>query len=347
MNMKRLLAIMLFSASLFSAGSAAAIPGEVLEEIRNRGFVRCSIDDTPGFGAVGENGVRQGLDVDFCRAVAAAVFDDPTAIELLRISTRNKFQALKNGEIDLVLGMTTWTLHRDTALGGNFTGVLYYDGQGFLGWKKDGLSDLASAGEATVCVQSDTTSAANLQDIIRSQKLALQVRAFGSSDERRDAFLRRDCDLTTGDLSGLAAFRAVSAPSPDSLILLPDIISREPLGPMVPDRDVLWFDIVKWTLQALILAEEKGLSREQAKSALASGTADLPDAELRRLVGHDMDPGQALSLKADWALRVISHTGNYGEIFSRNLGAASPLGLPRGQNALWRDGGLMYPWVFR
>jgi len=342
----RLISLVMMLSGLLLIGQAAQA-GEIFEAVKERGFVRCSLDDTPGFGAVGNDGERHGLDVDFCRAVAAAVFDDPNAVELLRISTKNKFDALARGEIDIVLGMTTWTLQRDTARQGNFVGVIYYDGQGFLAWKSEGLVDLASAKGATVCVQSETTSAANLQDLIKSQGLDLTVKNYTSSDERRDAFMRQDCQLTTGDLSGLAAFRAVSAPVPESLMILPDVISREPLAPMVSEKDTQWFDIVKWTLQALILAEEKGLSQAILKATGPEGLKASHDAEFRRFIGIQGDLGEHLGLEPDWALQIVKHLGHYGDVFQRNLGKKSPLGLERGQNALWREGGLLYPHAFR
>jgi len=330
----------LSSLALFAVANAWA--GDVLDGVRDRALVRCSVDNTPGFGAVGPDGRRTGLDVDFCRAVAAAVLSDSQAVELLRITTRHKFDALAKGEVDIVLGMTTWTLKRDSLRDANFAGILYYDGQGFLAWRDVDTTSIRSVGAAKVCVQADTTGEANLRDFVRANELSLTPLLFASSDERRDAFLRRRCEVTTNDHSALAGFRAVTAPVPANLQLLAETISREPLGPLTNNRDDAWHDIVKWTLNALILAEAKGVS-----SATVAARRSDPDPEIRRLLGGEGELGAALGLSNDWAARAVSQVGNYAEIYDRHLGPDTALAIPRGLNALWTDGGLLYPPAFR
>ena len=327
---------------------AVAIPktghaGAVLDDVRSRGFVRCSVDDTPGFGAVGPDGHRRGMEVDFCRAVAAAVIGDPDAIELLRITTANKFAALAAGEIDIALGMTTWTLTRDAGLAADFAGVMFYDGQGFMAWADTGADSLDDLSGTRICVQEGTTSAANVADYASANGLSLTPVLLASSDERRDAFMRRQCEVTTGDRSALATTRAaLGIPIQSALIMLPEVISREPLGPVVREGDDEWLDIVRWTLFALIQAEDLGIDQ----AAVLSG--DLPDdPESRRLLGLDGGLGAALDLDPDWARRILASVGNYGDMFERHLGSGSPLGLDRGLNRSWRHGGLLYAPAFR
>ena len=317
--------------------------GVVLDEVRSRGFVRCSVDDTPGFGAVGPDGRRQGMDVDFCRAVTAAVIGDPDAVELLRITTANKFAALAAGEIDIALGMTTWTLTRDARLQADFAGVMFYDGQGFLAWADTGADSLSDLSGARICVQEGTTSAANVADYTNANGLSLTPVLLASSDERRDAFMRRVCEVTTGDRSALATTRAnLGRPIQSALIMLPEVISREPLGPVVREGDDEWLDIVRWTLFTLIQAEDLGIDQ----ASVLSG--EFPDdAESRRILGIDGDLGVALDLDPDWARRILASVGNYGDMFERHLGTASPLGLDRGLNRSWRHGGLLYAPAFR
>lgn len=320
-----------------------ASAGPVLDDVQARGFVRCSVDMTPGFGGVDENGNWTGFDTAFCRAVATAVFGDPEAVDPVRITTGNKFDALAQGEVDIILGMTTWTLQRDVARSGNFAAVTYYDGQGFLAWKEAGFSTMKEADGASVCVQSGTTSEKNLIDFAALHGLSFKVVQVGSSDERRDSFFRHDCDIMTGDASGLAASRATLAADPSALVLFPERISREPLGLMVRNDDDAWFDIVKWTVFATILAEEKGVT----KADIVAGRQDYTDPEIRRLLGLEPGLGAALGLEEDWAAKVIGALGNYGEIFAQYLGQDSPLGLDRGLNTPWTEGGLLYAPAFR
>ncbi|MGB0669928.1 MAG: amino acid ABC transporter substrate-binding protein [Rhodospirillales bacterium] len=310
--------------------------GELVEAIRARHVVRCSVDMTPGFGGVDEKGRWQGFDVDYCRALAAAILGDAGAVEPKRISTRNKFEALARSEIDVVLGMTTWTLGRDAGLGGHFVGVTYHDGQGFLAWADSGIKDLGDLADRKLCVQEGTTSADNAREVLARNGIKAVFVVQRSSDERRAAFLRRDCEVTTGDRSGLAAFAASSVGDRGLTYLLAEVISREPLGPMVSDKDPALFTIARWVLFAQILAEEKGIT-----SANVAETARSPDPEVRRLFGHDDHLHEALGLEPDWARNVIAQVGNYGEVFERNLGVRSPIGLERGFNALASRGGLM------
>ncbi|WP_169732846.1 amino acid ABC transporter substrate-binding protein [Azospirillum halopraeferens] len=289
----------------WQAAGPAAGAGPVLERVRERGEVNCGVDLTPGFSAMDTTGRARGFEVDFCRAIAAAALGTPDAIAVHRVNTANKFTALVAGEIDVAFGMTTWTFTRDTALGTAFPVVLFYDGQGLMAWADTGVRRLADAGPRRVCVQAGTTSAAGLEEVIRRDGVALQPLATGSSEEKFTAFAQRRCDLVTGDRSELAVRAATMAPGPGQWIVLPDVNSREPLGPAVAAGDPQWYALVRWVVLATLVAEARGVD-----SAGIAALADSPDPEIRRLAGGDPGFGTALGLDPRWAQRVIAGVGN-------------------------------------
>lgn len=330
-----------------SALLSAALPAQgaesVLDRVKRTGVVRCGIDKTPGFGGADAAGRPAGFDVDFCRAVAAATLGNGDAIATQRISTANKFKALADGEIDIAFGMTTWTFTRDTALGTLFPAITFYDGQGFMVWSDQNVNTLGDLAGKTVCVQAGTTSAANLEEMLaRMDGAAINVLKASTSDEKMAGFAQRRCDAVTGDRSELASRRATLAPDGKAWKILDETISREPLGPVVAQGDAAWFGIVRWVVHATILAEAKGLS-----SANIDTFETARDGEIRRLAGLDPQFGAQLGLDPRWTRRIIAQIGNYGEIFSRNLGANSSIGLERGSNNLWTNKGLHYPAALR
>ncbi len=286
---------------------------------------------TPGFSGISENGTATGFDVDFCRAVAAAALGDANAIRTSRVSTRHKFDAVRDGELDVAFGMTTWTFTRDTELGLSFPAVTFYDGQGFMAWADANITSPADL-QGPVCVQKGTTSESNLADLLTG-RTEVTVMPATSSEDKFNAFAERRCAVVTGDRSELAAQRSRRTADPGAWVLLPGTISREPLGPVVVAGDPQWFAIVRWATLVPMIAEARGLT------STSVATATAKDGEMRRLLGEEPDFGAALGLKPTWARKIVESVGSYGEIFTRNLGQ---LGLDRGENALWRDGGLIY-----
>ena len=313
--------------------------GSTLDAVKERGALRCGLETAgPGLSHFTEAGQWAGFFVDYCRAVAAATLDKADAVDFLATDSGNRFDVLRAGDIDLLSSVSTWTLSRDAALGLNFAAVLYYDGQGFLAHESVGAQSLAKVGGATVCVQAaGTTTEKNLAEYIRLNNPKMKAIMFQSIEGRVGAFLRRRCDLLTTDRLQLAGILASRVPNPNEYILFPEVISKEPLGPVVRDDDPQWFDIVKWVIYATVAAEEKGVT-----SANVAAMRGSEDPEVRRLLGVDPGLGESLGLDEAWAARVIEQVGNYGEIFERNLGKNTPLGLERGLNALWTEGGLMY-----
>ena len=312
------------------AGTSAARAGSVLDRVLARGKVVCGVDQTPGFGGFDDRGVPVGLEVDLCRAIAAAVLKNPQAIQVQRVTTKYKFHALAEGELDVAFGMTTWTFDRDTSMMSTFPVIAFHDGQGFMKW-----SDLSDpwAPSSTICVQSGTTSASTLQEYLVRRQSPAKVLTLSSSEEKFNAFAERRCDVITGDNTELAAQKSRRIAVQGAWTLLDTIISREPLGPAVINTDPEWFAIVRWSVLVPIIAEARGLGRANLETVAAT------DAETRRLKGEEAGFGATLRLDPAWARRIIAAVGNYGEIFARNLG---PLGIGRGQNALWTDGGLLY-----
>ena len=305
--------------------------GSVLDRVLERGKVVCAVDQTPGFGGFDDRGIPVGFEVDLCRAVAAAVLKNSQAIQVQRVTSKYKFHALADGEVDVALGMTTWTFDRDTTQTALFPVVAFYDGQGFMKWR-DVADPWATA--ASICVQSATTSAANLQEYLSRRGSSAKVLALSSSEEKLAAFAERRCDMVTGDSTELAAQRSRrTATVQGAWVPVEPIISREPLGPAVSAGDPEWFAIVRWAVLVPIIAEARGVGARTLEATAAS------DTEMRRLKGEEPGFGAGLRLDPAWARRIILAVGNYGEIFQRNL---APLGIERGRNALWTEGGLLY-----
>jgi len=333
--MKRVLTSIICAAALgFAASSADA---QTLTTVKTRGVLNCgSNPGLAGFGLPDAQGNWTGLDVDVCRAIAAAIFDDPTKVKFVPLTAKDRFTALQSGEVDVLVRNTTWTSSRDTSLGLNFTGVDYYDGQGFMVRKALKVNSALELSDAAVCVQQGTTTELNLADYFRANKMKLKTVTFATSDEAVKAYDAGRCDAYTTDASGLYSERLRLA-NPNDHVVLPEIISKEPLGPAVRHGDDQWFDIVKWVLFAMIIAEEQGLSQKNINEALGS---DNPD--IKKFVGTEGNYGEQLGLTKDWAVRIIKHVGNYGEVFERNVGQGSPLKIQRGLNALWTKGGIQY-----
>ena len=317
----------------------AAWGKSTLETVRERGYLQCGVAEVGiGVSYLTEEGRWAGFFPDYCRAIAAATVGSSRAVEFVLIEAGNRFDVLRSGDIDVLVSNTTWTLSRDATLGIHFPGVLYYDGQGFLAHKALGVGSLGDLGTATICVTaSGTTTEKNLAEYIRLNNPKLTAMRFQSNEGRSRAFLRRQCDVLTTDRLVLVSFLFSYAPNPDDYVLFPDVISREPLGPVVRDDDAQWFDIVQWVAFAMVAAEDKGIT-----TANVSGMKTPSDPEVRRLLGVEGSLGKDLGIDNDWAYRVIEQVGSYGEIYERNLGKDTPIGLDRGSNALWRNGGLMY-----
>jgi general L-amino acid transport system substrate-binding protein len=322
-------------------GAAAAA---TLDDVKARGQLNCGVNTgLVGFAAPDANGVWEGFDVAVCRAVAAAVLGDPQAVEFVPTTAKTRFTALASGEVDMLSRNTTWTFSRDTDLKFDFAGVNYYDGQGFMVPKALGVSSAKELDGATVCIQTGTTTELNLADFFRKNNMSYEPVPVETNAEGQQQYLAGACDTYTTDASGLAATRAAFE-NPTDHVILPEIISKEPLGPLVRHGDSEWGDIVRWTLNALISAEEFGVTSANV-AELASGRTDSP--EVNRLLGTEGNLGEMIGLDADWAVRVISAVGNYGEVFEKNIGEKTPIGLARGLNALWTDGGILYTPPFR
>jgi general L-amino acid transport system substrate-binding protein len=318
---------------LASASAGAA----TLDDIKSRGHLRCGVNTgLSGFSAPNDRGEWTGFDVDYCRAIAAAIFNDPDAVRFTPLSAKERFTALQSGEVDALVRNTTWSMSRDTSLGLNFAGVNYYDGQGFMVRKDLGVNSAKELSGASICVQTGTTTELNLADYFKSNNMEYNPVVFEKVDETNAAYDAGRCDALTTDASGLYSTRLTLA-NPDEHIVLPEIISKEPLGPVVRQGDEQWFDIVKWVHYALLNAEELGVNQENVEEMLTS-----ENPEIQRLLGKEGDFGQTLGLSNDWAANAVKHVGNYGEIFERNIGSETPLKIERGINALWTDGGLHY-----
>jgi general L-amino acid transport system substrate-binding protein len=316
---------------------ATAASAQTLNTVKSRGLLHCGANGTlAGFGLPDAQGRWTGLDVEFCRAMAAAIFNDPNKIKFVPLTAKDRFTALQSGEVDVLSRNTTWTSSRDTSLGLNFTAVNYYDGQGFMVRKALKVNSALELNDAAVCVQQGTTTELNLADYFRANKMKLKTVTFATGDEAINAYDAGRCDSYTSDASGLAGERLRLANMNDHIVL-PEIISKEPLGPVVRHGDDQWFDIVKWTHFAMITAEELGVSKANVDDQLKSESPDI-----KRLLGTEGKHGEALGLTNDWAYRIIKHVGNYGESYERNVGLGSQLKISRGINALWTKGGLQY-----
>lgn len=335
MPMKRVSLVL--SLALVAALPATAAFSQTLKTVKDRGVLNCGSNvGLAGFGLPDAQGNWTGLDVDFCRAIAAAIFNDPTKVKFVPLTAQARFTALQSGEADVLVRNTTWTSSRDTSLGLNFTGVNYYDGQGFIVRRSLKVNSALELNDAAVCVQQGTTTELNLADYFRANKMKLKTVAFSNSDETVKAYDAGRCDAFTTDASALYAERLRMA-KPDDHMVLPEIISKEPLGPAVRHGDDQWFDIVKWTHFAMLNAEEAGITKANVDDMLKS---DNPD--IKRLLGTEGSFGEQFGLTKDWAYRIIKHVGNYGEIFEKNVGQGSPMKISRGQNSLWTKGGLQY-----
>ncbi|MFG1403938.1 amino acid ABC transporter substrate-binding protein [Xanthobacter sp. V8C-5] len=315
-----------------------AVHAGTLDDVKTRGALNCGVSQgLPGFSSPNDKNEWSGFDVDFCRAVAAAIFNDPAKVRFTPLSAKDRFTALTSGAIDVLSRNTTWTMSRDTTLGFNFAGVTYYDGQGFLVRKSLGLKGAKELDGASICVQTGTSNELNVSDWFRANSLKYrEVIAFGTLDETVKAYESGRCDVFTSDRSQLAAVR-LKLTNPADHVVLPETISKEPLGPLVRHGDDQWFDLVKWTYFALLDAEELGVNQKNVDEMLNS-----PNPEVKRLLGTDGKYGEGIGLTADWVVRIVKATGNYGEIYDRNLGPATPLGLERGLNNLWNKGGVQY-----
>lgn len=325
------------SLALAAGLSAQAADAQTLKTVKDRGVLSCGVSQgLPGFSSPDDKGNWTGLDVDVCRALAAAIFNDPTKVKYVPTSAKDRFTALQSGEIDVLSRNTTWTISRDTSLGANFTGVTYYDGQGFMVKKSLKVNSALELNSASVCVQTGTTTEQNLADYFKANNMKYEVIAFGTNDETVKAYEAGRCDVFTTDQSGLYANRLKLA-NPNDHMVLPEIISKEPLGPMVRHGDDQWFDLVKWTLFAMVTAEELGITSKNVDEK-----AKMENPELKRVLGSDGNFGEQLGVTKDWVIRIVKAVGNYGEVFDRNVGAGSPLAISRGLNNLWNKGGLQY-----
>ncbi len=323
--------------ALPALAQSTASPGPTLTSVRAKGAIDCGAHPgAPGFGLMDSRGVYTGLEADTCRAIAAAVFGDASKIRWVVVTSAARLPALQSGQIDVLPRTTTWTQSRDTANGLNFTAVNFYDGQGFLVRRSAGVTRAAQLDGATFCVTSGTTNELNLADWARSNRIAIRPVVFEQNDETRIAYESGRCDVFTTDASQLAGIRS-ALPVPNDHVVLPDIISKEPLAVAVRQGDDQWFDIVRWTIFALIEAEELGVTQANVDEMLRS---ERP--EIRRLLGTSGDHGPFMGLDRRWAYNAIKAVGNYGEIFERHLGRNTPIGLTRGLNDLWTRGGLMY-----
>lgn len=327
-------------ASAFAISSLIAIStvnAGTLDSVKKRGSLTCGVSTgLAGFSQKDEKGVWSGLDVDVCRAVASAVLGDASKVQYKPLTAKERFTALASGEIDVLSRNTTWTHTRDTSLGINFAGTNYYDGSSFMVMKNLGVKSATELDGANACIQAGTSTELAIADYFRQNKMSYKAVTFDTSDQTRQGFESGRCDFLTSDGSQLAALR-IGLKNPADAIILPEVVSKEPLGPAVRQGDDQWFNIVKWSLNAMIEAEEQGITSANAKDKISSGSPAN-----KRLLGAEGELGANLGLSADWAYQIITQVGNYSESFERNVGMESPLKLERGINASWRNGGILY-----
>ncbi len=332
--MKKASFIAVAAAATFMAGTASA---GTLEDVKAKGFIQCGVTTgLAGFASPNDKGEWEGFDVDFCRAMSAAIFADPDKVKYTPTTAKERFTALQSGEIDVLARNTTWTLSRDVNLGFEFIGVNYYDGQGFMVKKSLGVKSAKELSGARVCLQAGTTTELNLADYFAAQGMKYDSVLFDTADEVREAYIKDTCDVYTTDQSGLYAQRSVIA-DPENHVVLPEVISKEPLGPLVRHGDNAWGDLARWTLNAMIEAEELGIT-----SANASDMKSSKNPGIVRLMGGSGDLGEQLGVSNDWAFNIVTMVGNYGEVFEKHLGASTPLKIARGLNQLWSKGGILY-----
>lgn len=324
--------------AVLATATVGAHAGAVLDQVKARGHVLCGVNTSaPGFAAVDSQGRWSGLDVDTCRATAAAVLGDAQKVKFIPLSSPQRFTALQSGEIDVLARNTTWSLTRDASLGVVFAAINYYDGQGFMVSKKLKVKNAKQLNKATVCVQTGTSSVQPLADYFAANKMTYKPVMFDTTEATQGAFLAGRCQVYTTDMSDLAGLRTRSR-NPDDLMILPDTISKEPLGPSVRRGDDEWFQIVRWSFYAMVEAEENGVTRANIDQLRATST----NPQVKRLVGSGDDTGKLLGLDKDWSYRIIKQVGNYGESWTANFGPKTPMNLPRSLNNLWTKGGLMY-----
>jgi general L-amino acid transport system substrate-binding protein len=334
--MMKHIAQVLFAAAVacVAAGTAGAA---TLDTVKQRGVLNCGANgQLPGFGLPDAQGNWTGLDVDYCRAIAAAIFNDATKVKFVPLTARDRFTALQTGDVDVLVRNTTWTSSRDTQLGLNAASINYFDGQGFMVRKSLKINSALELNDAAICVQQGTTTELNLADYFRANRMRLKTVTFASLDEALKAYETGRCDAFTTDASGLYSTRLKLA-KPDEHVVLPEIISKEPLGAFVRHGDDQWFDIVKWVHFAMVNAEELNVNRANLEDQMKS---DNPD--IKRLLGTEGNFGEQFGLTKDWVYRIVKLVGNYGEVFDRNVGQGSPLKISRGLNALWNKGGVQY-----
>jgi general L-amino acid transport system substrate-binding protein len=336
LDTNRAAALALLGAALLAP--APALAGKTLDAVRQRGELICGVNTSaPGFSAADSQGRWVGLDVEMCRAVAAAVLKDAGKVRFVPLNSQQRFAALQAGEIDILSRNTTWSLTRDASLGIVFTGINYFDGQGFMVPKKLKIESAKKLGGATVCVQAGTTSEKNVADFFQAHNLKYKSVVFDTAEAITSAFFSGRCQAYTTDMSDLAGARTKVA-NPNDYVILPEVISKEPLGPSVRRGDDEWFQIVRWTLFGMLEAEENGVTTANVDKM----KAESKDPIVQRLLGSSEDMGALLGLDKEWLYRVVKLVGNYGESFERTLGPKTPVGLPRGANNLWNKGGLMY-----
>ena len=332
-------AIALIAASV----TDSAVAGPTVDAVQERGAVICGVNgNRAGFSALDSKGEWAGLDVDTCKAIAAAVLGDASKVQLVKTTSQTRFTALQTSEIDVLTRNVTWTLSRDAKLGIDFVAPTFYDGQGFMVHKDSGAQSIADLGGATVCVLPGSTSEKVTADVFKANGLDYTPVVIESKKELNTAFFGGRCDVHVQSTSGLSSARATVAANPDDYVILDGIFGKDPMGPVVRQGDAQWRDIVAWTVYAMMTAEELGVT-----SANVDEMKNSDDAETARLLGTAGELGEALGLDAEWAYRIISQVGNYGEVFDRNVGSGSPLNLGRGVNALWTDGGLLYSPPFK
>lgn len=333
----RYLSLALAVLAFLAMAASPAVAQETLASVRQHGTIRCGVSQgLPGFSAQDATGGWTGFDVDLCRALASAIFDDPSKVTFVPLSAKDQFVPLVSGTIDVLSRNTTWTLAREAGLGIQFATVTYYDSQGFLVHKSRGVTSATQLNGTNICVQNGTTNQLNLADYFRNNNMDYHEVALDTAADAVKAYTDGRCDALASDVSQLYAVRVLMQ-SPDDQVILPDTISKEPLGPAVRNGDDRWLNVVKWTHYAMVNAEELGVGQQTIDQQMSS-----QKAAVRRLLGTYAAMGEALGLTNDWALRIIRHVGNYGEVFERNLGSGSPLAIPRGLNRLWRDGGIQY-----
>ncbi|SDR57293.1 general L-amino acid transport system substrate-binding protein [Rhizobiales bacterium GAS191] len=339
--MKALSRLIIAGAGLLLAASTAL--AGTLEDVKARGVLRCGVAPaSAGFAAKDAQGVLRGFDVDTCRAIATAVLGDPSKYEVTPLGLRDAFTTLATGGVDVLTHRLTWTFNRDNGTGLEFVQAMFYDGQGFYVRKASGVKSVKDLDGATICVAQGSTTELNIADYFRTHKLQYKIATFADLDEARNAYDAGRCDAWSNDKGGLAA-RGLGLKDPSAHMLLPETISKEPIGPLVRMGDSAWMHVVRWTMAAVIGGEELGVTSANVDEMRTSST----NPEVKRLLGVGDDLGQKLGLSADWSYRVIKQVGNYGEIYDRNVGEKTPLAIPRGLNALWRDGGLMIAPPFR